>query len=67
MNGIDNAMSRERLDYFIDEAAKGAGYVEGFGVTGCDLVSRRDWWVAYCRQSSKEQSQNDRIADYLLI
>ena len=34
-------MSRERLENYITEAAKTAGYEEGFGVTGCDLSLNR--------------------------
>ena len=58
-------MSRERLDQYIREAAKTAGYEEGFGVTGCDL-SLNQWWAAYNRQSTREQSENDRLGEYLL-
>ena len=58
-------MSRERLDRYIWEAAKTAGYEEGFGVTECDL-SLNHWWVAYTRQSTREQAQNDRLGEYLL-
>ena len=57
-------MSQERFDHFVDEAAKAAGYEEGFGVRGCDL-SRKEWWAAYTRQSRKEQAENDRLAEYL--
>jgi len=58
-------MSAERLDHYIQGAAKAAGYEPGFGVSGCDL-SRKDWWVAYARQSTKEQAENDRLGEYLL-
>jgi len=58
-------MSKERLDRYIVEAAKAAGYEVGFGITGCDL-SLRHWWAAYARQSSREQAENDRLAEYLL-
>ena len=58
-------MSQERLDHFIKEAAKAAGYEEGFGVPGCDL-SLKHWTVAYNRQSSEEQAKNDRLGEYLL-
>ncbi len=62
---LDNeVMSQERFDHFIDEAAKAAGYEEGFGVIGCDL-SRKGWWAVYTRQSRKEQAENDRLAEYL--
>ena len=53
------AMSRERLDHYIIEAAKVAGYEQGFGVKGCDL-SLRHWWSAYARQSTREQAENIR-------
>ena len=57
-------MSQERFDRYIDEAARAAGYEDGFGVRGWDL-SRSEWWVAYTRQSRKEQAENDRLAEYL--
>ena len=57
-------MSQERFDRFIDEAARAAGYEEGFGVRGCDL-SQTEWWAVYTRQSRKEQAENDRLAEYL--
>ena len=38
------AMSEERLENYISEAAKAGGYEEGFGVAGCDLSLNR-WWV----------------------
>lgn len=59
------AMNKERLDGYTLEAARAAGYEQGFGVTGCDL-SARPWWAAYARQSSREQAENDRLAEYLL-
>lgn len=58
-------MSRERLEHYITEAAKAAGYEEGFGIPGCDL-GQRQWWAAYNRQSTREQSENDRLGEYLL-
>jgi len=58
-------MSKERLDRYILEAAKAAAYAQGFGVAGCDLTLRH-WWAAYARQSSREQAENDRLAEYLL-
>ena len=59
------AMSRERFDRYITESAKVADYEQGFGVKGCDL-SLRHWWSAYTRQSTREQADNDRLAEYLL-
>ena len=41
-------MSKERLGRYIKEAAKAAGYEEGFGVPVCDL-SLKQWTVAYTR------------------
>lgn len=38
---------------------------DGFGITGCD-ISKSDWWAAYARQSTREQSENDRLGEYLL-
>jgi len=58
-------MSQERLDRYIDEAAKAAGYAEGFGVRGCE-ASSSTFWAAYTRQSLKEQAENDRLAEYFL-
>ncbi|MFA4837554.1 MAG: recombinase family protein, partial [Dehalococcoidia bacterium] len=60
-----SVMPEERLNQYVREAAKAAGYEEGFGVEGCDL-SLTCWWVAYARQSSKEQAENDRLGEYLL-
>ena len=48
-------MSKERLDHYITEAAKAAGYEQGFGIPGCDLRLKQ-WTVAYARQSSEEQA-----------
>jgi len=59
------AMSKERLDRYVEEAAKAAGYEEGFGVTGCDL-NLNSWWASYTRQSTREQAENDRLGEYLL-
>ncbi|MDP2916340.1 MAG: recombinase family protein [Dehalococcoidia bacterium] len=58
-------MNKERLDRYILEAAKAAGYTDGFGVTGCDL-NLKLWWAAYTRQSTREQAENDRLSEYLL-
>jgi hypothetical protein len=58
-------MNKERLDQYIEGAAKTAGYEEGFGVTGCDLTLK-GWAVAYNRQSTREQAENDRLGEYLL-
>ncbi len=55
----------QRLDNYIKEVARFADYVQGFGITGCDL-SKRVWWSAYTRQSTREQSENDRLSEYLL-
>ena len=59
------AMAKERLNRYILEAAKAAGYKEGFGATGFDL-NHNHWWVAYTRQSTREQAENDRLGEYLL-
>ncbi len=56
-------MKKERLDRYILEAAKATDYEEGFGAIGCDL-SLSQWWVAYTRQSTREQSENDRLGEY---
>jgi hypothetical protein len=61
----DEVMDKKRLDQYVLEAAKAAGYEQGFGLTKCDL-KRKDWWVAYTRQSTKEQAENDRLGEYLL-
>ena len=65
MNVPTDAMTQERLDSYIDAAAKAAAYTEGFGVRGCDLVGRKDWSAVYIRQSLEEQAKNDRLAEYL--
>ncbi len=62
---MTEVMSKERLDSYIDEAARIAEYKDGFGVSGCDLNSG-NWWAAYTRQSSREQAENDRLNEYLL-
>ena len=62
---MTEVMSKERLDSYIDEAARIAEYKDGFGVSSCDL-SRGNWWAAYTRQSSREQAENDRLNEYLL-
>ena len=62
---IVEVISRERLDHYVIEAAKAACYEEGFGIPGCNL-NLRDWWVAYARQSTREQAENDRLGEYLL-
>ncbi len=65
MGQTAEVMSRERLDLYITEAVKIAGYEEGFGISGCDL-GQRHWWAAYNRQSTREQAKNDRLGEYLL-
>ena len=55
----------ERLEKYITEAARSAGYENGFGIKGCDL-SQNHFWAAYTRQSTREQSENNRLAEYLL-
>src|SRR3990170_4754784 len=62
---IADVMNKERRDCYVLEAAKAAGYEEGFGRIGCDLNHNR-WWVAYTRQSTREQTENDRLGEYLL-
>lgn len=42
-----------------------ADYISGFGITGCDL-SKNLWWAAYARQSTREQTENDRLLEYLI-
>lgn len=64
MNETKEVMSREQLYRYTEEAAKAAGYEEGFGLKGCDLT-QPIWWVAYTRQSLEEQAQNNRLPDYL--
>jgi hypothetical protein len=58
-------VSKEKLSEHIGQAAKAAGYQKGFGIEGCDL-SKPIWWAAYCRQSLEQQSQNNRLPEYLL-
>ena len=58
-------ITKELIDEYIAQAAKAAGYENGFGVTGCDL-SLAVWWAAYCRQSLDQQAHNNRMPEYLL-
>lgn len=58
-------ITKEQLDGYINQAAKSAGYGRGFGVQGCDL-SKLLWWAGYCRQSLDQQTQNNRLPEYLL-
>jgi hypothetical protein len=58
-------INREQLDRYIEEAARVAGYEDGFGVKGCDLT-KPIWWAAYVRQSLEEQAKNNRVPEYLL-
>jgi len=58
-------IKEERLANYIKEAAGIADYKDGFGISGCDL-SQNHWWAAYTRQSTREQSENDRLGEYLL-
>ncbi len=58
-------ITKDKLDDYIIEAAKAAGYENGFGIQGCDL-SKPIWWAAYCRQSLDQQAHNNRLPEYLL-
>ncbi len=58
-------IAKEVLDGYIVQAAKAAGYEKGFGIRGCDL-SKPIWWAGYCRQSLDQQTQNNRLPEYLL-
>ena len=58
-------IKEERLDNYIREAARISNYEDGFGITDCDL-SKNHWWAAYTRQSTREQSENNRLVEYLL-
>jgi len=58
-------VTKEKLDEYIGQAAKAAGYQNGFGITGCDLLLMV-WWAVYCRQSLDQQAQNNRLPEYLL-
>ena len=55
----------DEMNQLIASAAKAAGYEEGFGLAGCDLTEN-GWWAAYTRQSTEEQRNNNRLAEYLL-
>jgi len=61
---IIEPIAKETLDEFIVQAAKSAGYEEGFGIKDCAL-GKPIWWAAYCRQSLDEQGNNNRLPDYL--
>jgi site-specific DNA recombinase len=54
-----------QLDEYIVEAASAAHYENGFGIQDCDL-SKPIWWAGYCRQSLDQQTQNNRLPEYLL-
>lgn len=56
-------VTKEKLDEYIDESAKAAGYEKGFGITGCDLLM--PMWASYCRQSLDQQTKNNRLPEYL--
>ena len=56
--------TEREIDRWIDSAARSVGYEHGFGVRDCDL-SRSEWWAAYTRQSTGEQSNNNRLPEYL--
>ena len=56
-------LSQEQMESYIAAAAREAEY-EGFGARGCEL-SQSGWWTAYMRQSLEEQTQNNRLPDYL--
>ncbi|MDZ4247295.1 MAG: recombinase family protein, partial [Dehalococcoidia bacterium] len=58
-------VTKEKIDEYVGQAAKAAGYEKGFGITGCDL-SLPIWWAAYCRQSLDQQANNNRLPEYLL-
>ena len=55
----------ETLDEYILQAAKAADYEKGFGIKDCDLL-KPIWWAGYCRQSLDQQTQNNRLPEYLL-
>ncbi len=52
------------IDRYIIQASEAADYKQGFGLSGCDL-SLGTFWAAYQRQSQEEQSNNNRLPDYL--
>jgi hypothetical protein len=64
-NKTQQAVGRDHFDFLIDKVASEAGYLEGFGVRNCDL-NKSHWWAAYTRQSWEEQSNNNRLPEYLL-
>jgi len=59
------SVTDETLDEYVIQAAKAAGYEKGFGIRDCDL-SKPIWWAVYCRQSLDQQTQNNRLPEYLL-
>ena len=58
-------ITKETLDEYITQAGKAVDYERGFGIQGCDL-SKPIWWAGYCRQSLDQQTQNNRLPEYLL-
>jgi DNA invertase Pin-like site-specific DNA recombinase len=65
MNTHIDIIGEERFEIFVAEAARMADYQSGFGIPECDLVNVQ-WWAAYTRQSTREQTDNDRLGEYLL-
>ncbi|MFC2042121.1 recombinase family protein [Chloroflexota bacterium] len=58
--------SKETMDEYVAQAARAAGYEKGFGIPDCDLSKPMPtWWAAYCRQSLDQQTQNNRLPEYL--
>lgn len=58
------SITKEAFDNHIVQAAKAAGYENGFGIPGCDLA-KPTWTAAYCRQSLDQQMLNNRLPEYL--
>ena len=58
------AIGSDEMHELIASAAKATGYERCFGVTGCDL-SEVGLWAVYTRQSTEEQTHNNRFPDYL--
>ena len=56
-------LSQEQIQSYVVAAAKESQY-EGFGAEGCDL-NLPNWRASYTRQSLEEQTQNNRLPDYL--
>ena len=62
---MDNVHADGDSDMLIESAARAAVYEDVFGVRGCDLSQKGEYWAAYLRQSTKEQRGIHRTGECL--